>query len=84
MKVVTDYSYALDILDKYDHQDLIIEGTADQQLFHATYEAVIQAIKKLKDKLVAVHYLGMKRTILLKDRLVPSINRLAVWIFIQP
>ena len=31
LKVVTDYSYALDILDKYDHQQLTIEGTADQQ-----------------------------------------------------
>lgn len=27
LKVVTDYAYALDILDKYDHQQLAIEGT---------------------------------------------------------
>ena len=50
LKVVTDYGYALDILDKYDHQELIIEGSADQQLFVATYEAAINAIKDLKDK----------------------------------
>jgi len=50
LKVVTDYSYALDILDKYDHQQLTVEGTTDQQLFVATYEEAMLAIKDLKDK----------------------------------
>ncbi|MGZ3813186.1 MAG: RhuM family protein [Mucilaginibacter sp.] len=50
LKVVTDYSYALDILDKYDHQQLAVEGTTDQQLFVATYEQAMQAIQDLKDK----------------------------------
>ncbi|RYE52317.1 MAG: cytochrome C biogenesis protein CycH, partial [Sphingobacteriales bacterium] len=50
LKVVTDYSHALDILDKYDHQQLTLEGTTDQQLFVATYEEAMQAIKDLKDK----------------------------------
>lgn len=50
LKVVTDYSYALEILDKYDHQQLSIEGTADQQLFVATYKDAMQAISDLKNK----------------------------------
>ena len=50
LKVVTDYSYALDILDKYDHQQLTLDGTTDHQLFVATYDEAIQAIKDLKDK----------------------------------
>jgi len=50
LKVVTDYSYALDILDRYDHQQLTLEGTTDQQLFVATYDEAIKAIKDLKDK----------------------------------
>ncbi len=50
LKVVADYSYALDILDKYDHQQLAVEGTIDQQLFVATYEQAMQAIQDLKDK----------------------------------
>ncbi len=50
LKVVTDYSYALDILDKYDHQQLTLEGTADQQLFVATYDDAMKAIRDLKDK----------------------------------
>lgn|GEM_PF-3986355 len=54
LKVVTDYSYALGILNKYDHQQLTLEGTSDHQLFIVTYEEAIQAIKDLKDNLVAV------------------------------
>lgn len=50
LKVITDYSYALDILDKYDHQQLTIEGTTDPQIFVATYEEAMQAIIDLKDK----------------------------------
>jgi prophage maintenance system killer protein len=50
LKVVADYSYALDILDKYDHQQLSLTGTTDQQLFVATYDEAIQAIKELKNK----------------------------------
>ncbi|MCO5950465.1 RhuM family protein [Mucilaginibacter flavidus] len=50
LNVITDYSYALDILDQYDHQALTLEGTTDQQLFIATYEDAMQAIKDLKDK----------------------------------
>lgn len=50
LKVVTDYSYALDILDKYDHQQLTLEGTTDQQLFVATYDDAMKAIRDLKDK----------------------------------
>lgn len=50
LKVVTDYSYALDILDRYDHQQLTLEGTADQQLFTATYEEAMRAIRDLKDR----------------------------------
>ena len=37
LKVVTDYAYALDILDKYDHQELVIEGTTIEELFIIDY-----------------------------------------------
>lgn len=33
LKVVTDYAYTLDIPDKYDHQELTIEGTTIEELF---------------------------------------------------
>lgn len=51
LKVVTDYTYALDILDKYDHQQLSLDNTTqDNLIFRATYEEAIKAIKILKDK----------------------------------
>jgi prophage maintenance system killer protein len=50
LKVVTDYAYALDILDKYDHQQLTIEGTTAKELFIIDYNEAKQAIYDLKDK----------------------------------
>lgn len=50
LKVVTDYAYALDVLDKYDHQILEIEATSSKELFQITYPAAMEAIKGLKDK----------------------------------
>ena len=50
LKVVTDYAYALDVLDRYDHQVLEIEDTSPKELFQITYSAAMEAIKGLKDK----------------------------------
>ncbi|NQX38319.1 Fic/DOC family protein [Pedobacter steynii] len=50
LRVVTDYAYALDILDKYDHQQLAIEGTTALELFVINYNEAKQAIHDLKDK----------------------------------
>ena len=50
LKVVTDYAYALDVLDRYDHQVLEIEATSKKELFEITYPAAMEAIKSLKDK----------------------------------
>jgi prophage maintenance system killer protein/phage regulator Rha-like protein len=50
LKVVTDYTYALDILDKYDHQELTIEGTTPYELFILNYLDAKHAILDLKEK----------------------------------
>jgi prophage maintenance system killer protein len=50
LKVVTDYTYALDVLDQYDHQVLEIEATTSAELYIITYEEAMQAIKGLRDK----------------------------------
>ncbi|MDH7462149.1 RhuM family protein [Chitinophagaceae bacterium 26-R-25] len=50
LKVITDYTYALDVLDQYDHQILEIHNTTRQELFQITYEQAIKAIKGLYDK----------------------------------
>lgn len=50
LKVITDYSYALDILDKYDHQLLETGPTNNRNLFEITYPEAINAIANLKSK----------------------------------
>ncbi|RFM31002.1 type II toxin-antitoxin system death-on-curing family toxin [Chitinophaga silvisoli] len=48
-KVITDYSYALDILDRYDHRSLTIDGIHPTSAFVATYDSAMHAIKGLRD-----------------------------------
>jgi len=50
LKVITDYTYALDILDQYDHQSLETTNTNEDEIFRLTYEEAIKAIQGLKDK----------------------------------
>ncbi len=50
VNVVTDYTYALDTLDRYDYQQLIIEHTTTEENFRATYESAMNTITTLKEK----------------------------------
>lgn len=50
LKVVTDYTYALDVLDQYDHQVLEIDNTTSAELYIITYDEAMLAIKGLRDK----------------------------------
>ncbi|MGZ3839695.1 MAG: RhuM family protein [Flavisolibacter sp.] len=50
LKVVTDYTYALDILDQYDHQLLEIRNITPKELFHITYDEALKAIQSLHQK----------------------------------
>jgi prophage maintenance system killer protein len=50
LKVITDYTYALDVLDQYDHQVLEIHDTTRRELFQITYDEAIKAIKGLHEK----------------------------------
>ncbi|MBT3581536.1 virulence protein RhuM/Fic/DOC family protein [bacterium] len=50
LEIITDYTYALDLLDKYDHQALEIENTNTFEIFKITYNEALAAIKMLKNK----------------------------------
>ena len=50
LQVITDYTYALDTLDKYDYQQLTVEQTTEDAKFHATYGNAMETIKELKNK----------------------------------
>ena len=49
-EVVTDYTYALDTLDNYDYERLVIDKTTKKEPFHATYENAMEAIDGLRKK----------------------------------
>jgi len=50
LQVITAYTYALDVLDKYDHRQLTIEATHKGEAFVATYDEAKKAIEGLRDK----------------------------------
>jgi prophage maintenance system killer protein len=47
LNVITDYSYALSLLDQYDHQELKIHKTTRKKQFVITYEEARKAIDML-------------------------------------
>ena len=50
LKVVTEYSHALELLDQYDHQRLIIPETKKEKLQKVTYKEAIEQILLWRDK----------------------------------
>lgn len=82
LDVVVDYNYALNILDRYDYQQLTINGTTDGEKFHATYDNAMVAIQSLKEKFGESRLFGNEKEIHSK---VPSdryIRRLMEWNYI--
>jgi prophage maintenance system killer protein len=50
LQVITDYTYALDTLDKYDYQSLEIGEITKETTFRATYQNATEAIHFLREK----------------------------------
>lgn len=50
LHIITDYTYGLDTLDKYDFQQLEIEATTPATPFRATYDEAMAAIRTLQEK----------------------------------
>jgi len=48
--VITDYSYAMSLLDQYDHQELKIQKTTRKKQFVITYEEARNAIETLDEQ----------------------------------
>ena len=61
IQVVTDYTYALDTLDKYDYQQLTVEETTPDAKFHATYDKAMAAIHNLKQKFGESRWFGNEK-----------------------
>jgi len=48
LKIISDYAYALDILDQYDYQSLQIQDTSGKETYQLTYEEAINQIQIAK------------------------------------
>jgi death-on-curing family protein len=50
LKIISDYAYALDILDRYDFQTLEINETSEKEIYRLGYEEAIRQIQLVKQK----------------------------------
>ena len=50
LAIISDYAYALDILDQYDYQSLKIDETSGKEIYQLTYKEAIDQIKLVKQK----------------------------------
>lgn len=48
LKIISDYAYALDILDQYDYQRLEIKDTTERETYQLSYEDAIKQIQTAK------------------------------------
>lgn len=51
LRVITDYSYALSILDDYDHQRLAMRNTSHAEPFRITYQAARGAVDRMAEQM---------------------------------
>jgi prophage maintenance system killer protein len=49
LKIIADYSYALDILDQYDYQALQIKNTSGKETYKLTYNEAIKQIQIVRN-----------------------------------
>lgn len=50
LQIISDYAFALDILDQYDYQTLKIDGTSGKEIYQLTYDEAISQIQVVKQK----------------------------------
>jgi hypothetical protein len=75
LKIISDYAYALEILDQYDYQSLKIHATSGKEIFRLTYEEAIKQIELAKKYYTGTAtYLAMKRMSHLKVQYQPFIK----------
>ena len=61
LKIVSDYAYALDVLDQYDYQNLKISDTSEGELYRITYKEAIQKISQLRKFYGNSHLFGKEK-----------------------
>lgn len=93
LRVITDYTYGLDTLDKYDYQQLEVDSTTPTEEFRATYEEAMEAIHLLQERFGSSDLFGNEKDQSFKssintiyqtfggEELYPSIEEKAAMLF---
>lgn len=50
LRVISDFTYGLDTLDRYDYQQLEVSHTTAEERFRATYDNAMEALQTLKQQ----------------------------------
>jgi len=61
ISIITDYAYALDILDQYDYQTLTISETSGKETYQVCYEEAVKQIQNIKEKFNASDLFGREK-----------------------
>lgn len=82
-KVLANYTYALDVLDKYDHRTLTIDGTNKKSLFVVTYNKAMKAITGLKNRFGGSSLFGNEKDESFKNSIATIYQSFGELTFIQ-
>ncbi len=61
LKIISDYAYALDILDQYDYQKLKIKDTSGKEVYQLTYKEAINKIRIVKKACTNTNLFGQEK-----------------------
>lgn len=61
LEVISDYNYALGLLDDYDHKRLRVTKTSKEESFTLTYQFAKEAVNELKKKITTSDLFGVER-----------------------
>jgi len=61
LTIISDYSYALDILDQYDYQTLQVSGISEKEIYKLTYDEAIRQIHYVKEKFPTSDLFGRQK-----------------------
>jgi len=61
IRIISDYAYALEILDQYDYQSLKIDNTTKEETYRLTYKEAIAQISNARSKLKSGDLFGKEK-----------------------
>jgi prophage maintenance system killer protein len=61
LRVVEDYTFALNLLDDYDHQKVVIADTTERKVHAVTYDEAIKTINHLRKQFGASELFGREK-----------------------